>query len=61
MKIAAALENISQHLQDQSGLIADGPARLMGYNSPFVPAPLRYHEVQQPVSKITDESAAPEE
>lgn len=28
---------------------ADGDTRLLGYNSPFVPAPMRYNEVQIPV------------
>jgi hypothetical protein len=34
-----------------------GPPRLLGYNSPFVPAALRYHEVQLPVSEPEESEA----
>ncbi|MEM7624423.1 MAG: heme-binding protein [Planctomycetota bacterium] len=53
-KVARALEKINAHLADHDTLSADGPARLMGYNSPFVPRALRYHEVQLPVKHHTD-------
>ena len=33
---------------------ADGPPRLLGYNSPFVPVFMRYGEVQVPVRKVEE-------
>ena len=56
--IAKALEKINATLDGDDSLVADGPARLMGYNSPFVPAPLRYHEVQQPVTQQANPETA---
>jgi len=36
---------------DYDGLEAAGPVRLMGYNSPFIPAARRFHELQLPVAR----------
>lgn len=61
VKVAAAIEEINDRLANDDTLTADGPARMMGYNSPFVPAPLRYHEIQQPVAiAVADEPVSEE-
>jgi len=44
-----ALAMLQRHLADRDDLVAVGPPRLMGYNSPMVPARNRYSEVQIPV------------
>lgn len=49
-RVAAAVEKLRAFIADSGGKYeAAGPPRLLGYNSPFVPAFLRYGEVQVPV------------
>jgi hypothetical protein len=40
---------LSAWLAAQTQLEADGPLRVMGYNSPMVPARKRFFEVELPV------------
>lgn len=44
-----SVEKLEAWLKDNPGYEADGEPRYLGYNSPFVPGPLQYGEVQIPV------------
>ncbi len=44
-----ALAMLQRHLAGRPELVAVGPPRLLGYNSPMVPADRRYSEAQIPV------------
>ncbi|MEM8738357.1 MAG: heme-binding protein [Planctomycetota bacterium] len=48
-RVDAALDHVRAALAQRPDLVAAGPARLLGYHSPFVTASRRYHEVQIPV------------
>lgn len=51
---ADAMGMIRKYLDEHPGEFAiDGPPRMLGYNSPFVPWFLRYSEVQLPVRRIS--------
>lgn len=52
-----ALAMVERYLTSHPDLEAAGPPRLLGYNSPFVPARRRYHEVQIPVAPVATEAA----
>ena len=49
--IQDAVLQLEQWLNGQQQYIAAAPPRLMGYNSPFVPADRRYWEIQIPVAR----------
>jgi hypothetical protein len=50
--VAAARDKLEQWLEaNRDRYLADGPIRVMGYNSPFVPAERRYFEVQIPIKE----------
>jgi hypothetical protein len=50
-QVALARKRLERWLEGQIGQVADGPVRVMGYNSPFVPASRRFWEVQIPARK----------
>ena len=50
--VKSAVEKLEQWLKNQSELKAVGKPRLLGYNSPMVPADRRFWEVQIPVEKV---------
>ncbi|MEM6458050.1 MAG: heme-binding protein [Planctomycetota bacterium] len=51
-----AVARLHADLADRPNLAPAGPPRLAGYNSPTVPEPRRYYEVQLPVAALpTDE------
>ncbi|MEO0514444.1 MAG: heme-binding protein [Planctomycetota bacterium] len=54
-----ALAMLERHLADRPELVAVGPPRLLGYNSPMVPADRRYSEVQIPVGPAEDAVSTP--
>ncbi|MEM9913731.1 MAG: heme-binding protein [Planctomycetota bacterium] len=56
-----ALAMVERHLAKRDDLVAVGPPRLMGYNSPMVPARNRYSEVQIPVGPAEDAEAQTED
>ncbi len=53
-RLNEAQDRIMAALSDEPALVADGDWRLLGYNSPGVPAARRYHEVQRPVRAIEE-------
>ncbi|MEM9417591.1 MAG: heme-binding protein [Planctomycetota bacterium] len=56
-----ALAMLARHLEADPDWVAAGPPRLLGYNSPMVPARNRYSEVQIPVKpaeEAVEESSA---
>jgi hypothetical protein len=51
--INQAQKSLLDWLEEHSGeYVADGPLRVMGYNSPFTPAAKQYYEVQIPVRPV---------
>ncbi|MDX1563763.1 MAG: heme-binding protein [Phycisphaeraceae bacterium] len=51
-RFAEAREKLTAWLQKNAArYVADGPARYLGYNSPFVPPFMKYGEVQIPIRK----------
>ncbi len=50
-QLADALDQLRAWLAANPAYTADGPPRTLGYNSPFVPAFMRYGEVQLPVTR----------
>lgn len=61
-QINDALAMLQRHLADRPELVALGPPRLLGYNSPMVPARNRYSEVQIPVgpAENAEDAASPQ-
>ncbi|MBB6430828.1 heme-binding protein [Algisphaera agarilytica] len=55
-QINEALAMLERHLEADPEWVAAGPPRLLGYNSPMVPARNRYSEVQIPVMPAEAES-----
>ncbi len=54
-KVIAARDQLLGWLAvNRAAYLPDGPMRVLGYNSPFVPAKRRYFEVQIPVKPIGD-------
>lgn len=52
-KVAEAERRLQSWLAERADqYAADGPIRVMGYNSPFVPRDRRYYEVQIPVKRL---------
>lgn len=60
-QINDALDMLQRHLTKREDLVAVGPARLLGYNSPMVPERNRYSEVQIPVGPAEENADAPAE
>lgn len=60
-QINDALAMLQRHLAKREDLVAVGPARLLGYNSPMVPERNRYSEVQIPVGPAEQNTDAPAE
>jgi hypothetical protein len=53
-RVADARSRLEAWLKQQADKYTTaGPLRVMGYNSPFVPANRRYFEVEIPVRKLT--------
>lgn len=58
--VSDAIDRLHAGLDQYPDLTADGPPRLLGYNSPFVPPARRFHEVQLPVAKPAPPDETPE-
>jgi len=46
---ASAIDKLNTWLKENPGYRAAGEPRYLGYNSPFIPSPMRYGEVQLPI------------
>lgn len=57
-RVDDALTMVGRRLAERDDVGAAGAPRLLGYNSPFIPAARRYHEVQVPVVR-SEASAEP--
>lgn len=52
-----AMTMLRQWLNAQEQYVQDGPPRMLGYNSPFIPPAMRYWELQIPVTKSPSAAA----
>jgi hypothetical protein len=51
-EVQQADRSLREHLQTHTNIRASGPVRVLGYNSPFVPADKAYWEIQVPIEAV---------